>query len=76
MSWKDQLQKDPLSWLLESSDPGVAYLALRDLFDLSPEDRKLRSARKAAHRGGSIAAVLSKVNQDGHWVNLGYGRDK
>jgi hypothetical protein len=60
MSWKDQLQKDPLSWLLESSDPGVAYLALRDLFDLSPEDRKLRSARKAVHRGGRLQPFFPK----------------
>jgi hypothetical protein len=39
MSWRNQLRKDSVSWLLESDDPGVRYLALRDLFELSPDGR-------------------------------------
>jgi hypothetical protein len=73
MSWKKQLRKDSLPWLLESSDPGVRYLALRDLFDLSPEDKKLKSARKAAHRDGPIATVLSHMEKEGYWVKSGPG---
>ena len=59
MSWKDQLRSDSTSWLLEPEQPGVRYLALRDLLDLPPEDKKLRSARKAAHQEGPIGAILS-----------------
>jgi hypothetical protein len=73
MSWKNQLRKDSLPWLLESDDPGVCYLALRDLFELSPDDKKLNSARRAAHTEGPIAEVLSKMNQEGYWVKPGPG---
>ena len=34
MSWKSQLRSDSLQWLLESDNPGVRYLALRDLLDM------------------------------------------
>ena len=73
MSWKNQLRKDSLPWLLESNDPGVRYLALRDLLDVGHDDRELKSARKAAHREGPIAEVLTKMNQDGYWVKAGPG---
>ena len=73
MSWKNQLRKDPLPWLLESGDPGVRYLALRDLQNLPPDDWQLKSARKAAHREGPIAAVLSRINEEGYWVKPGPG---
>lgn len=73
MSWKNQLREDPLPWLLESGDPGVRYLALRDLLDLPPDDQKLKSARKAAHKEGPIAAVLAKMNEEGYWVTPGPG---
>jgi hypothetical protein len=73
MSWKKQLRKDSLRWLLESDDPGVRYLAFRDLLDLSPDDKKLKSACKAAHREGPIAEVLSQMNKAGYWVKAGPG---
>ena len=73
MSWKNQLRKDSLPWLLESDNPGVRYLAVRDLLDLSPGDKKLKSARQAAHKEGPIAAVLSKMNEVGYWVKPGPG---
>jgi hypothetical protein len=73
MSWKNQLQSDSLPWLLESDNPGVRYLALRDLFDLFPDDKKLKSARKSAHKDGPIAVVLAKMAADGHWVTTGPG---
>ncbi len=73
MSWKNQLHKDSLPWLLEADDPGVRYLALRDLLDLSPDDRELKSARKAAHKEGPITTVLSKMDKEGYWVKPGPG---
>jgi hypothetical protein len=73
MSWKNQLQKDSLPWLLDADDPGVRYLALRDLLDLPPDDKKLKAARKAAHREGPIAAILSNMVEDGYWVKAGPG---
>jgi len=73
MSWKDQLRKDSLPWLLESDDPGVRYLALRDLLDLPPDDKKLKSAGRAAHEEGPIAGLLSRMEEDGYWVRPGPG---
>jgi len=29
--WKKALKADPTEWLLEPDDPGVRYLALRDI---------------------------------------------
>jgi len=73
MSWKNQLRNDSVPWLLESDDPGVRYLALRDLLKLSPDDKKLKSARKVAHAEGQIGEVLSRMNKEGYWVKPGPG---
>lgn len=73
MSWKNQLRRDSLPWLLKSENPGVRYLALRDLFDLSPDDKKLKAARRSAHREGPIAEVLSSMEAEGYWVKAGPG---
>jgi hypothetical protein len=73
MTWKDQLRGNSLQWLLESDIPDVRYLALRDLYDLSPDDKKLKSARRAAHKEGPIAVVLDNMEEDGHWVRPGPG---
>ncbi|MGZ9223286.1 MAG: nitrogen fixation protein NifH [Anaerolineales bacterium] len=73
MSWKSQLRNDSLPWLLEPENPGVRYLALRDLLDLPLDDKKLKSARKFAHTEGPIADVLSQMTKDGYWVKPGPG---
>jgi hypothetical protein len=73
MSWKNQLRSDPLPWLLESDNSGVRYLALRDLLDLPPDDPKLKSARKSAHKRGPIAVILSNMEKEGYWVKPGPG---
>jgi len=73
VSWKSQLRNDPLPWLLESDNPGVRYLVLRDLLKLPPDDKKLKSARKIAHQAGSIAWVLSHMEKEGYWVKPGPG---
>jgi hypothetical protein len=73
MDWKSQLNGDPLPWLLEAADPGVRYLALRDLQDLPPDDPDLLAARELAHTHGPIATVLAGMNPDGYWVKPGPG---
>ncbi len=73
MSWQTQLKGDSVSWLLGKDDPGVRYPALRDLMDLTINDRELRTARKAAHRQGPIAAILDEMEESGYWVRPGPG---
>jgi hypothetical protein len=73
MSWKAQLRADPLPWLLEPGDPGVRYLALRDLVGLPADDPELLAARQAAHTQGPIAAILAAMEDEGYWVKPGAG---
>lgn len=73
MSWTDQLQGDPLPWLLEEESPGARYLALRDVVGLPEADAELISARREAHRSGPISRVLARMKPEGYWVKPGPG---
>jgi len=73
MSWQTQLRGDSVTWLLKSDSNNVRYLAMRDLLDLSPDDKQLKAARKLAHKEGPIAHVLSKMDEEGYWQRPGTG---
>ena len=73
MPWRDQIEGDSLTWLLEPDSPGVRYLALRDLLDCPEDDPELRNARSEAHAQGPIAPVLAEMNAAGYWVEPGPG---
>jgi len=60
-----------LDWLLEPSDPGVRYPALRDL--AKAESKELEAAKKAAHAEGPIAEVLGNMHPEGYWDKPGAG---
>jgi hypothetical protein len=70
MANKTDSSSKALDWLLEPKDAGVRYLALRDLVKA---DYKELAAQKAAHTEGPIAAVLSKMDKEGFWVEAGAG---
>ena len=59
--WTDRKYGDALRWLLEPDDPGVRYLALRDLVGLPAADPALADARREAHETGPIATVLNQM---------------
>ena len=61
-----------LDWLLEKKDPGVRYLALRDLVD-KPGKGELDAARAEAYRRGPIACVLENMKPEGYWMKPGAG---
>jgi hypothetical protein len=73
MTWQDQPRGDPLPWLLEQDDPGVRYLALRDLLDRPAADLELSAARRLAHSEGPIATVLDAMAPEGYWAEPGPG---
>lgn len=73
MDWKKQLHADPFPWLLEESDPGPRYLAMRDLLDYRADDPLLIAARKKAHTDGPIAHILDQMDPQGFWVKPGAG---
>ncbi len=60
-----------LEWLLEQGDPGVRYLALRDL--VKSAGKELNDARKNAHEQGPIAQVLAAMDKQGYWKKPGAG---
>jgi hypothetical protein len=71
VDWKKSLKSDPTDWLLEPDDPGVRYLALRDIVEA--DNTELATAKKGAHISGSIAEVLSKMDKEGFWERPGAG---
>ncbi len=73
MAWQEQLKGNPLPWLLEKSEPGVRYLALRDLVGLGKDDPELKAACKLAHTQGPIAAILDHMAPPGYWAEPGPG---
>ena len=72
-SWLAQLNGDTLSWLLEDTDPGARYLAMRDLLDLPAGDPDLIAARDRAYREGPIAGLLTEMQEPGYWASPGPG---
>ena len=67
--WKKALKADPTDWLLESDDPGVRYLALRDIVDAG--DKEVKTARTKAHREGPISVILDEMSPEGYWIKPG-----
>jgi hypothetical protein len=68
--WKKSLRADPTDWLLEEDDPGVRYLALRDIVDA--DEKEIVAARRKAHSEGPIAVILDNMNPEGFWMNPGH----
>ena len=68
--WKKLLKADPTDWLLEPEDPGVRYLALRDIVDAG--DKEVNAARTKAHREGPIGVILDNMSPEGWWVRPGF----
>ena len=58
-----------LDWLLEDNNPGVRYLALKNLVELSSDSEKLRAAKKQVYEKGPIARVLKNMQPEGWWRN-------
>ena len=76
MDWKEQLHGDTLSWLLETDNPGVRYLAMRDLLDTEKSDAEFEATRQKAHTKGPIAEVLNQMQPEGFWTKPGPGYTK
>jgi hypothetical protein len=73
MDRQNQVNSQAINWLLEPDEPGVRYLALRDLLDIPADDEELVEARQAAHTSGPIALVLDKMQPEGYWAKPGPG---
>lgn len=73
MAWRDQLNGDPIPYLLEEDNPSVRYLTLTRLLD-EPEDASpVRQAKAAIMDSESVRAILAAQAPEGYWVNPGAG---
>jgi hypothetical protein len=71
--WRESLEGDPLSWLLEEGDPGPRHLALVQLLDRPVDDPEVVTARAAAMEADPIASILEAQHPEGWWVQPGHG---
>ncbi len=62
-----------INWLLENENPGVRFLALKNIKKLKENDPELVEARKDAYTKGPIGKYLDKMNPEGYWVKPGGG---
>lgn len=62
-----------LDWLLERQDPGVRYLALRDLVKLPQDAQEFIDAEKKAYKEGPISHVIKYMQPEGFWSKPGPG---
>ena len=73
MAWENQRKGDSITWLLENENPGVRYLAIRDLLDIPADNQDLVSAQQAAHTQGPIHSILESMQPEGYWAEKGPG---
>jgi hypothetical protein len=73
--WKTQLKADPLPWLLEpdKTNPGVRYVALRDLLNRPYDDPDVAAAQADVMRTGPVPHILDAQYPEGYWVKPGPG---
>jgi len=57
-----------VDWLLESSQPAIRFLALRDLLDAKGGD--LKEAKREITSEGWVADILAEQKKGGYWVDL------
>jgi hypothetical protein len=75
MNWSEQLNADPMPWLLESDpeNPGVQYSALVDLLDYPPDTPEVLEAREDLMATGPVPIILEAQNPEGYWSKPGPG---
>ncbi len=73
MNWKEWIEDENLSWLLEEENPGVRYLTMRDLLGDVFSTGEIDAARDQAYASGPIAQVLDAQESQGYWSKPGSG---
>ncbi len=71
MAKPDPINPKVLEWLFEEENPGVRYLARRDL--TSSTLLEMTALQEKAHQEGPIAVILSNMQPEGFWVKPGGG---
>lgn len=58
-----------VEWLLEDDNPSVKYWTLRNLLDYGEDDFIVSSTRRHIMQNGLVPNILSRMNEDGHYVD-------
>ena len=71
--WRARLNADPLPWLLErdEANPGVRYMALRDLLDRPTDDAEVLAAQADVMEVGPVPVILDAQYPEGYWIKPG-----
>jgi hypothetical protein len=67
--WKDNLNGDPVPWLLErdESQPAIRYYTLRDILSWDESDKDVRAAKAAIMKSGPVPVILAAQQPEGYW---------
>jgi hypothetical protein len=61
---------DPVSWLLEPSNPSVRFCALQDLEGRNPSEPDVLATQDAVMESPLVKAILDGQSPEGHWGDL------
>jgi hypothetical protein len=67
----DEMDEKAIAWLLEPENPGVRYLAMRDLVESGTKE--LKASGEKAHKEGPISDILDRMQDEGYWEKPGAG---
>jgi hypothetical protein len=56
--WKSILKADPTNWLLEESNPSVRYFTLKDILDMTDDDKEVQTAKEKILQVGIVPDIL------------------
>jgi hypothetical protein len=73
--WLTRLNEDPRPWLLEddADNPGIRYVALKELLDRPPDEAQVTEARQAVMSTGPVPVILGAQEPGGYWEEPGPG---
>ncbi len=66
-NWRNQLNGDPLPWLLDPEDPSVRYWTLTDILDRPVSDAEVQEARAAAVQQPLAKKLSALQRPEGYW---------
>src|SRR5512145_1771387 len=56
-----------VAWLLESANPSIRYLTLRNLLDRPQDDPEVQMARQTIMQTGPVPMILAGQTEQGNW---------
>ncbi|MBC8446423.1 MAG: hypothetical protein H8D78_01610 [Chloroflexi bacterium] len=71
--WLEQVQGDPIPWLLEPDNPSARYRTLVELLDRPPDDAEALAAQQAILAMRPVRRILDAQWPAGYWMHPDVG---